>query len=677
MDKKKRTVKIIVLIVVCIFAECLISNYSALSIIFSGAEEVNVDFESPNVSSSGAIYINTGDKITLNDSNILISDLNCELKNICLVLSGDYYEYVHLDISYLDDNFAYEEDGYDYNTSYVLMYSGINEKNYFNVNSFGKVKSLKINVGDVDNNLTISEISLNKPPEFSFHFLRFAIILISVFVIAYGVWNFTLEDNDYLFMKLLTAVMCLVVFLGFMMLVNHQDVKFLDEYPSENYSGEDQYRQLFESFKKGQLNLDLDYDVSKLEALGNPYDRSERNAKDTTGNFWDRAYYNGNFYSYFGVAPVFTAYYPVNILTGKVPTIEFANTLLCIYAVIFISLLYIEMIKRFCKDVPLVLAVLGQIALLFGSAVFAAAFEFQFYYMAVISGVTWTAAFLYFLLKAYYESSFKKRIALLVLSGVSVVLIVASRPTLIFYGVAALVPAVFILASKEETLNRKITYVVSIGTPIAIGAVIIMIYNYKRFENPFEFGFNYQLTVSIAKANTFSLAMIPAAFYHYFIQQPNINTKFPYIELKAKTLDTYHRYNYTGRTMGIFNYPITWGFLLTPIICRRRDKFKTAFIITFAAAAVVMAYIDMCKAGSHYRYTVDILMPVILVSLVVIFDCLNILKGLSKKVYLISYVFTLIAMFTTIYVGYLLMFANEKHKLINDYSFVGHLLQNL
>ena len=131
MDKKKRIVKIIVLVVVCIFAECLISNYSALRIIFSGTQEVNVDFKSPSISSSGAIYINTGDKITLNNGSILISDLNCELKNICLVLSGDYYEYVHLDISYLDDNFAYEEDGYDYNISNILMYSGINEKNYF------------------------------------------------------------------------------------------------------------------------------------------------------------------------------------------------------------------------------------------------------------------------------------------------------------------------------------------------------------------------------------------------------------------------------------------------------------------------------------------------------------------------------------------------------------------
>lgn len=677
MDKKKKIVKFIVLIVVCFFAECLISNYSALSIRFSGADELNVDLASKNVKCDGTKSINTGKKITLNEANITISDLECELKNICLVLSGDYYEYVYVDISYLDDNFSYEEDGYEYNLSSVLMYSGVDEKNYFNVKSFGEVKNLKISVGKMDNDVTISEIILNKPPEFKFSFVRFFVLLLIAIFVVYGIWKFTLEKDDYLLLKILTAVMCLMVCLGFMLLVNHQDIKFLDQYPSTNYSDEDQYRQLFESFKKGQLNLDLDYNVSKLEALNNPYDRSERNAKGAAGDFWDRAYYNGKFYSYFGVAPVFTAYYPVNILTGKVPTTEFASVLLCIYSVIFISLLYIEMIKHFCKKVPLVLALLGQVAVLFGSAIFAVAFEVQFYYMAVLSGITWTAAFLYFLLKAYFESEFRKRIVFLVLSGVSVVLIAASRPTLLFYGAAALVPAIFILTGKEDSLKRKISYVVSIGVPISIGAVMIMIYNYKRFENPFEFGFNYQLTVSIAKANTFSIAMIPATLYHYFIQQPNVNTNFPYIEIKSKTFDTYHRYNYNGRIMGVFNYPITWGFFLTPIIFRKRDKFKSAFMITFAASAVLMAYIDMCKAGSHYRYTVDILMPIILVSIVVIFDILNVLKGISKKTYITAYIFTAIAMLSTIYIGYLFMFANERHNLMDIYILAGRVLQNL
>jgi len=676
MDKKKRIVKVILLIVVCFIAECLISNYSALTLRMSGAEEKSFDLSADNVECSGKKSVQKGNNIIVNEGQILIKDIKSEMRNICVVLSGEYYENIHVDIAYLDDNFAYEE-GYEYNFSSALMYVGINEKNYFNVRSFGKVSNLRLTFGELDDDITVSEIILNKPEDFHFSIVRFMILLAIVFAVADGLWKLPIQESDYVLMKIFTAMMCLLVISGFLLLSNHEDVKALSLYPSTDYNSEDQYRQLFESFKKGHLYLDLDYDVSLLEQLENPYDRSERNSKDVAGSFWDRAYYEGKFYSYFGVAPVLTVYYPVNILTGKVPTSEFASMILCLYAVIFISLLYIQLIRRFCKKMPVLLAFLGQAALLFGSAIFAVAFESQFYYMAVLSGIAWTAAFLYFLLTAYYESSYVKRIIYLVLSGVSVVLIVASRPTLLFYGVVALVPAIFILTSKEETLKRKISYIVSIGVPIAIGAVMIMIYNYKRFENPFEFGFNYQLTVSIAKANKFSLAMIPATIYHYFIQQPNINTKFPYIEIKTKSLDTYHRYNYTGRTMGILNYPITWGFLLTPVVFRKRDKFKTAFIMTLACSALLMSFIDMCKAGSHYRYTVDILMPVILVSLLVTFDLLSVLKKISKKAYSMAYIFTSAAMLGTIYLGYLMMFANERHKLMDSFVVAGRILQNL
>ena len=675
-NMKKSIIKIIVLIVVCFTAECIISNFSAISLKMSNAEEYDVNLSSGNIELTGEKALKKDGSILIKNGTLLIKDLNHEMRNICVVLSGDYYEYTDVDISYLDDNFSYE-DGYDYNLSYDLMYVGAEESNYFNVKSFGEVKNLKLAFWNTKDAITISKIIINKAPEFSFSFVRFDVLVLTALVLGFGLWKLTIEKNDYFLLKIFTVILCLGVCWCFTMIKGNEDIEPLDDYPSIHYSDEDQYTQLFESFKKGQLNLDLDYDVKKLEALDNPLDRSERNAKDATGSFWDRAYYKGKFYSYFGVAPVFTVYYPVNIITGKVPTVYLVSALLCIYAVIFISLLYIQLIRRFCPGMPMVLAFLGQAALVFGSAIFAAAFEVQFYYMAVISGVTWTAAFLYFLITAYYESNIVKRIIYLVLSGVSVVLIVASRPTLLFYGVVALVPAIFIMISKDETVKRKISYVSAIGVPVVIGAVLIMIYNYKRFENPFEFGFNYQLTVSIAKANSFSLSMIPAALYHYFFQQPNIKTKFPYMEIKSKTLETYHRYNYTGRTMGVFNYPITWGFFLTPVIYRKKDKFKTAFIITFAAAAVLMAYIDMCKAGSHYRYTLDILFPIILISEIVIFDILNNLKQFSGRLYKIGYVFTAIAMMCTVYIGYLMMFANERNKLLEELTVVGRILQNL
>ena len=674
MKKKKKIISLVLIIAVCFAAECLISNYDSLGLIFSGAKKYYVNFYSDSFQCDAQVSDIVNSELNFKDGDIYVENLNFPLKNICIGLSGNYLKPVHLEVSYLDENFAYD-DGYDYNNSYLMMYTGID--NYCNLSSFGNADCLKIHIGEDEGEVQISSIVLNSPHGFEFSLVRFIILVGILFIISEGIWKLNVEKADYYLLYFMIPIFCVIAcsVTAFTSIYEHVDL--LDSFPSQNYSDEDQYRQLFESFQNGKLSLDLDYDIDKLQALNSPYDRSERNAKETTGIFWDRAFYNGKFYSYFGAAPIFTVYYPVYILTHHVPTTLLVSTILCLYAIIFISLLYIEFIKHFCNDVPVVQAILGEVTVLFGSGIFAAAFEESFYYFAVLSGVAWTAAFFCFLLRAYFESSYSKRIVLLVVSGISAVLMTASRPTLIFYGAAALVPAIFILTGKEDSLKNKISYVVSIASPIAAGAVLIMVYNYKRFDNPFEFGFNYQLTVSKAKANTFSLSMISAALYHYFIQQPNINTKFPYIEIKHKALDWYGRYNYNGRTMGILTYPMTWGLFFAPLIYSKKNKFKTAFVLTFAVSAVIMAYIDMCKAGSHYRYTLDILMPVLLVSLTAVFDVQSSVKKISKKGYIFCYAAITAAMFLTIYTGYLMMFANEGRILMDTYTMIGYKLKSI
>ena len=283
---------------------------------------------------------------------------------------------------------------------------------------------------------------------------------------------------------------------------------------------------------------------------------------------------------------------------------------------------------------------------------------------------------MYFLLKAYFEEKFSHRIIFLILSGISVVMIAASRSTMCIYCVTAIVPAVFILAGKDDTLKRKIIYVVSIGVPVLLGAVGIMTYNYLRFDNPFEFGFNYQLTVSIAEANTITLAFLPATIYHYFIQQPYFKSQFPYIEIHNRSLSSYPHYTYLGSTMGVLTYPAAWGIFAIPFVDKKKDKFKSFFTLTLFTAALLLAFIDMCKAGSHYRYTADILVPIILVGLITLFDILNALENAPKKIYLAAYVFVILLMVLTVVVGYLLIFANENQYYINDYSSITHTLRS-
>ena len=62
----------------------------------------------------------------------------------------------------------------------------------------------------------------------------------------------------------------------------------------------------------------------------------ENGTKKNVSYHWDRAFYNGKYYSYFGLAPLFMVYYPVYWLTGMLPTTAFAGFLLAAFAVVMI-----------------------------------------------------------------------------------------------------------------------------------------------------------------------------------------------------------------------------------------------------------------------------------------------------------------------------------------------------
>lgn len=673
----------IIIIVVCVLIEIILSNTTAIALLFSGSDRVILFNGSDTLTGVSAAQawnsdgepIEINGEISISGGEIEIKNIDAEMKNICITLSGSE-KYVPVTICFTDDNFSLDG-GYDYNRVYTQMFVGDNIPNYYKLSSFGKVRSIKFIFDEGYGKITVSAAEINSVPKFHISLFRLAVLLIICFVIKNKAWMKKFEPKKHsVYIGIGAAVVCLLIlFFTAMVCSFNDDVSLLEYTPSSDISSEDQYRQLFEAFAKGQLNLDIDYNTEALDSLNNVYDRSERNAADMHGDFWDRAYYKGKFYSYFGVAPIFTVYFPVYFITGCAPSTLFAAVLLCIYAVIFISLLYNFVISKFCSGVPLLLVILGHFTILFTSGIFALTAENMFYYTAVLSGIVWVAAFFYFILKAYYSEKVKMRFIFLILTGLSIVLIAASRPTLLLYVFVAAVPAIFVMFDIKETAKNKLLYTVSIATPVIIGGILIMVYNYLRFENPFEFGFNYQLTVSIAQANTITLSMLPATVYCYFLQQPRIYANFPYIEIKSYSMDAYSRYTYIGRTMGVLNYPVIWGLFIYPFTFKKALKFKNTFLISTVSAALILAFIDMCKAGAHYRYTADILLPLALVALVVIFDLLAQLDHLSFKHCKSACFVVIIIMSLSIVIGYLMIFANESRKIMEQFPVLVEFLR--
>ena len=79
-----------------------------------------------------------------------------------------------------------------------------------------------------------------------------------------------------------------------------------------------QYELMAEAILEGRLDFAYG-DEAELETLNNPYDPDERREAGVTFH-WDHAYYDGHYYMYFGVVPVFLLFLPYRVITGTALT---------------------------------------------------------------------------------------------------------------------------------------------------------------------------------------------------------------------------------------------------------------------------------------------------------------------------------------------------------------------
>ena len=86
---------------------------------------------------------------------------------------------------------------------------------------------------------------------------------------------------------------------------------------------------------------------------------------------------------------------------------------------------------------------------------------------------------------------------------------------------------------------------------------------------------------------------------------------------------------------------------------------------------MLLAFVDMCKAGTNYRYTADILMPLLIVGIAAMFGILDRLKEHSPGLYKKAYVLAAAVLFLTFMLGFLMMYCNESANLMKKYAFMS------
>lgn len=255
-----------------------------------------------------------------------------------------------------------------------------------------------------------------------------------------------------------------------------------------------QYEIAARSFLNGHLDLDYGGVDERLLALENPYDPVER--KESGASYhWDHAFYNGKYYMYFGAVPVILLFLPYLALTGTDLTTYHATQVFTAAFVIGLFSLFFLLRRRFFKQLSLALTLLLAASFSLMSVWYAVSAP-ALYCTAITAGLCMEIWSLFFFIKAVYDTEMENRAILY--AGIGALfgaLSFGCRPTVALANVLVIPLLIAFLKRKKVTLRLAGKLVLAALPYFVIGA-LIMLYNYARFGNVFEFGQHYQLTVT-------------------------------------------------------------------------------------------------------------------------------------------------------------------------------------
>ena len=396
-------------------------------------------------------------------------------------------------------------------------------------------------------------------------------------------------------MELIRKIIAFVVALSTIMIC----VLPMDDLPKWN--GEipehrNQYELMAEAILDGRIYL-VYGDEAELEMLENPYDPDEREASGV--NFhWDHAYYNGHYYMYFGIVPVFLTFLPYRVVTGTSLTTFRATQFFTVVIIAGIFSLFWLLSKLFFRKMPFGLYLSLSVAFSVMSVWYAIA-EPALYCTAITAAIALEIWSIFFYIRAvYFEKRENKQILLAGIGALFGALVFGCRPPIALANIVVI--PLLVIFIREHPLTLKLVGKLALAaTPYFLVAIGLMIYNYVRFDNPFEFGQSYQLT--IVDQSNYSLSINSAQLLHIArVAKWNITA----LKEPSKTFP----YVYTSSVL--CNFPIVFFSLtaLFPSVFGRIMKTKTfPLLLGLVISVLVIDFVDVLWSPVPLeRYRMDI-----------------------------------------------------------------------
>ena len=574
------------------------------------------------------------------DGVFYADNINAKIRNV-YVATTDTTDAVSLRVIVSDQ----ANTGFGYDVTEIV--NSIEESKYIRVHPDGVVKSLKIDFSpyhDLNNAYPGNvEVRFNTVRPFIFRVIRFiALMAVTAIVIVFRpkcklysvkLWDEgkkMCHDNK----MIISFAIILLCSAWILILMQYEDVPIRGYYDRQHVEAIYSYQA--EALLDGHTELNIEA-PDYLTKLDNPYDPSQRNAMaEETGirSRGDFAYYNGKYYSYYGIVPTIMFYLPYTAMTGE----PLSNAVpVFFYSMIFIVSIFMVillMAKRY-GNISVGHYLLISVGAVFASFAVYCAITPWIYSVAFMSGLSFvTAALALWLYAERVISSCKnpdrnaKAIIALIFGSVLMSLAFGSRPSFILYVFLAF--PIFGKAIKEKHFFSKkgIINTLSVIIPALILCSAVLFYNYIRFDSFLDFGAKRNLSIDVMY-HEMSPSTIGLGLFEYLFQLPNIKGTFPYIHSVYDW--NYHMTDYQGV---LFFDPVFGGiFTLAPyslfsiFLFKRRKTLKSknlyGFGILSLITALVLMIIDIQMGGISMRYQIDFALLIALASVIVIIDILG------------------------------------------------------
>jgi hypothetical protein len=364
--------------------------------------------------------------------------------------------------------------------------------------------------------------------------------------------------------------------------------------------------------------------------MADPYDP----AQNAPYRMHDVSLYKGRFYLYFGAAPAVTLLLPFRLLTHLRMPENLAVAIFFYFGLVASYFSFEFVLRRFAPNSPRYFSFVA--IALFGFCNFAPYILRRpaFYELAIAGGYFFFWAAVYFLLTGLAGQ--RTVLLRLAAAGMCLGLTLASRPNYAIAVTVSLASAVgaLLLMKKASSLLKS---VLAIGVPFACVVMILLGYNYFRFDNVFEFGQRFQME-SFPMGKTFSPAYFAHNFRAYIFSTARIDRHFPFFHLLKQRAQIYS--NDYGEAIGgmLPTAPLTLlVFLLIPLSLywmngrqtNNRSRPLVILALLFGLNGMLMVTFLSFNGGLTERYVLDFL-PSFLFSAVLIWVVLH--QELEKRI---------------------------------------------